>query len=954
MRMNPWPAVLLPVVLTVAACDKAEPNAATNQMATLTAPTVDVPYETFTLDNGLTVVVHEDHKTPIVAINVWYHVGSKNEPEGRSGFAHLFEHLMFQGTENFKGEFFEPFERVGATDQNGTTNEDRTNYFENVPSPALDMALWMESDRMGHFIGSVTQELLDEQRGVVKNEKRQGLNQPYGEAWQIIGSYTYPKGHPYSHSVIGSMEDINAASLDDVKQWFDTWYGPSNAVIALAGDVTMDEAKEKVELYFGDIPPGPPVERPAEWVAKMEGPTRLAIEDEVPQARLYKVWNVPPYLAADERRLELVSNLLTSGKTSRLYERLVYQDELTTDAVSFVASAEIGSQFFIYATARKGIDLADVEAAIDEELARLTTEGPTEDELQRAKMAYFSSGVYSSERIGGFGGKSDLLASSQIYGGSPDAWVTGDAIIRNATSADLKATMTEWLDDGVFSLEVLPPETYDGTSPYASTPKRSDTVENGMEGPQLVKEARDREFAANREGADRTKLPDTGTPPDLTLPPLQRATLGNGLQIVLAERHEAPVVRAQMVLTGGGGADPKGLSGLANLTMRMLDEGTETRDALAISRELQRLGASVSSSANLDHCFVSLSTLATTLEPSLELYSEIALRPSFADAELDRQRTAVLARIDQEKASPTSSAFRLLGPLMFGDDHAYGVPLTGSGTIEGVQAITRDDLVQYHQTWFRPDQATLVVVGDTTLATLMPKLEKTFGSWTAPSEAAPERNVGVVKPASEAKIYTIAKPNSEQTMLVGGLLLPPRKEIDVPLELVNGVLGGQFSARLNMNLREDKHWAYGAYSFIVSTANQRVLGLFAPVQTDKTAEGLFEMQKELVQIAGKRPPTADEVNVLKDNLTLALPGENETGAELLSSLVEIVVNDLPDDYWNSYVSEVRGTTLEEVSKAATDLVRADQTTWIAVGDLERIAKPVAKLGIAEIQAPPKP
>ncbi|MEM6931738.1 MAG: insulinase family protein, partial [Myxococcota bacterium] len=527
-----------------------------------------------TLDNGLTVLVHEDHKTPIVAVNVWYHVGSKNEPEGRSGFAHLFEHLMFQGSENYEGEFFEPFQKVGATDQNGTTSEDRTNYFQNVPSSAVDMALWMESDRMGHFIGSVTQELLDEQRGVVQNEKRQGLNQPYGQVWELIPEYTYPKGHPYAHSVIGSMDDLDAASLDDVKAWFEAWYGPSNAVLALAGDITVEEAREKVELYFGDIEPGPPVSRPAPWVAKMPAPTRIAIPDEVPQARVYKVWNVPPYFHEDERRLELVRNILVGGKNSRLYRRLVYQDELATSVGAFVASGEIASQFFLIATARKGRALANVEAAIDEELARLASEGPSADELQRAKMAYFSSGVYGAERIGGFGGKSDLLAQSQVLGGDPEAWVRGDAVIRSATGDELVKTMTAWLDDGAFSLEVHPAEVFDAEPRVTDTPKRNATSEEGREGPEFVTDARGGALAAAAEGADRSEVPATGTPPDLTLPEFQRTTLANGLRVVLAERHEAPIVRMQLVMKGGGAADPAGRSGLANLTMRMLDEGT--------------------------------------------------------------------------------------------------------------------------------------------------------------------------------------------------------------------------------------------------------------------------------------------------------------------------------------------------------------------------------------------
>jgi zinc protease len=292
--------------------------------------TIDMPFQRSVLPNGLTLIVHEDRKAPIVAVNVWYHVGSKNEKPGRTGFAHLFEHLMFNGTENYDKDFFGPLEQAGATDMNGTTNEDRTNYFQNVPTNALDLALWMESDRMGHLTGAISQPKLDEQRGVVQNEKRQGENEPYGKVWDFLTPKLYPANHPYSWSVIGSMEDLDAAKLDDVKDWFQNYYGAANAVVVVAGDIDAATARQKVEKYFGDIPAGPPVARQQAWVAKRTGSQRGIMQDRVPQARIYKVWNVPGWGTRDGDYLNLVSDILSTGKTSRLYKRLVYDEQVAT------------------------------------------------------------------------------------------------------------------------------------------------------------------------------------------------------------------------------------------------------------------------------------------------------------------------------------------------------------------------------------------------------------------------------------------------------------------------------------------------------------------------------------------------------------------------------------------------------------------------------------------------
>jgi len=579
---------------------------------------IDIPYQKFVLKNGLTVIVHEDHKAPIVAVNIWYHVGSKNERPGKTGFAHLFEHLMFGGSEHFKRRYIEAMEPIGATDLNGTTNEDRTNYFENVPTSALDYTLWLESDRMGYMIGAIDQKTLDLQRGVVQNEKRQGENQPYGVVEQLITQNTYPAGHAYSWTVIGSMEDLNAASLQDVHEWFKTYYGPSNAVIAIAGDTDAKTAREKVEKYFGDIPASPPIAKQQLWIAKMTGTHRQAVQDRVPQARVYKVWNVPQVGSEDADYLQLVASVLTQGKNSRLYKRLVYDDQIATDVVAFVNEHEIGSQFFLQATAKPGGDLTAVEKAADEELTRFLESGPTAHELERVKTEHMANFVRGIDRIGGFGGKSDRLASSQVYEGSPDAYKTTLKRIQASTPEDLRAAARRWLSDGVYILEVHP-------YPQYST------------------------VATN---VDRSKLPEPGAPPELRLPKVQHAALSNGLKVVLAERHELPLVSFWLAVDAGYAADQFGLPGTAKLAGALLNGGTKTRTALEISDEQAMLGARIGVFSNLDESVVTLSALKAKLDPSLALYADVILDPSFPQADFERQTPACLRAARESDGHP--------------------------------------------------------------------------------------------------------------------------------------------------------------------------------------------------------------------------------------------------------------------------------------------------------------
>jgi zinc protease len=875
---------------------------------------VDIPYQTFVLDNGLTVIVHEDHKAPIVAINTWYHVGSKNEKLGKTGFAHLFEHLMFGGSEHAPGRYIDAMEKIGATDLNGTTNNDRTNYFENVPTSAVDYTLWMESDRMGFLLGSLDQKTLDLQRGVVQNEKRQGENQPYAVSRQLITQNTYPAGHPYSWTVIGDMGDLNAASMDDVKEWFKTYYGPSNVTIVLAGDIDVKTAREKVEKYFGNIPAGPPVAHQEVWVAKMTGSHREIVQDRVPQARIYKVWNIPEYGSADGDYLDLVSDVLSVGKTSRFYKRLVYDDQIATNANAFVPLNEIAGQFYVQATAKPNGDLAQVEKELDEELARFLKEGPTAEELARVKAQYEANFIRGIERIGGFGGKSDRLAQSQVFRGSPDAYKISLKRVQEATAEDLKAAANRWLSDGVFNLEVQPFPNY--------------------------------KTAAT--GADRSKAPDTGTPPQLKLPKLERATLKNGLKVILAERHEVPLVSLWLDVDAGYAADQFASPGTASMTAALLNGGTKTRTALQISDEQALLGAQLNASSNLDLSIVQLSALKSKLDPSLDLFADIILNPVFPESDFKRQQNQQRAAIQREQVTPVQMGLRVFPGLLYGPGHAYGNPLTGSGTPASVDKMRREDLVKFHETWFKPNHATLVITGDTTLSEVTPKLERLFANWK-PGQT-PEKNVKNVQMPAKSVVYLLDKPGALQSIIIVGSIAPPTSNpSEIAIEAMNDGLGGTFFSRINSNLREDKHWSYGTRTLLWGARAQRPWITIAPVQTDKTKESLVELNKELRGVIGDHPLTQTELTAIQDSETLSLPGSRETQEEVGASINDLVQYGLPDDYYETMAGKIRALKTSDLASAAKTIVHPDNLIWVVVGDRAKIEAGVKELNLGELK-----
>ncbi|MDR3387129.1 MAG: pitrilysin family protein [Rudaea sp.] len=910
--------------------------------ATARIDAVDLAYQKFQLDNGLTVVVHEDHKAPVVNVAVWYHIGSADEPVGKTGFAHLFEHLMFSGSEHHQTGYFKPFEQVGATDQNGTTSNDRTNYFETVPTTALDMALWMESDRMGHLLGAIGQKELDTQRGVVQNEKRQDENQPYGRVGENIQANAFPANHPYHHDTIGSMKDLNAASLADVKQWFNDHYGAANTTLVLAGDITPAVAREKVQKYFGDIAAGPPVPRQQPWVYPRTTSSRGEMLDQVAQVRIYREWNVAQIGDADLQTLDLAAAVLGGGKASRLYERLVYKDKVADDVSVSIEPFALASMFELQVDVKHGVDPAQVEAAVADEWATFLKNGPTPDELERARIRAHAGFVRGVEKVSH---QARILAQGQIYRDDPAAYKADFASLDAATPASVLAAANQWIARGDYTLIV---------KPGSPDPARDEAEASGL-GPAagapkaLLPPAR--QYKMVKSDIDRsTGVPQVTAFPELDFPHLQHGKLSNGIEVVLAERHAIPVVQLKLLFDSGYAADQGRKLGTASFSAAMLDEGTQDLDSLQIERNKERIGAILGTGCDLDTCSAALSSLKSQLTPSLSLFADIVRRPAFRADDIARIRGQWLAAIAQEKTDPTSMALRVLPPLVYGAGHAYAIPFTGSGTESSIKSLDAADLQTFVRDFIRPDNARIVVAGDTTLDQIIPRLDAAFGDWKAAPSAVPKKNLAAVKPPEKPRVYLMDRAGSQQSVIIAGIAAPSTlAPNNLEISTMNQAFGGMFSSRLNMNLREDKHWAYGAFSFSGNAIGQRLFMMYAPVQTDKTAESAREIVREAREVIGPKPLTEAEIAKVKFSDVRALPGQYESAGSVLGALQSIVVYHRPDDYVQTYKHRVEAQTDTQVDAAAKQVILPDALTWVVIGDLKQIEKPLRALKLGTLQ-----
>jgi zinc protease len=872
-----------------------------------------IPHTTFTLDNGLRVIVHEDHSAPVVAVNLWYHVGSRNEERGKTGFAHMFEHFFFNGSENYPHGFREAMDDLGANNRNGTTSTDRTNFFENVPVSALERTLYLEADRMGFLAARITAESLERERGVVKNEKRQGENQPYAKAFARVSETIYPANHPYSWSPIGSMADLDAATLDDVKAWYATYYGPNNCVLSLAGDITPARARELVAKYFSGIPPGPPLRRAEQWVPRFERHVREEAEDRVPQPLVYRTWHAPGWADPDADYLALAASVLSGSKSARLGRRLIYDRDLVTQVGANADRNEIAGTFDVQAMVKPGTDPAAVEQEIDAVVRAFLAEGPTPAELLRAQSRLLAAFVRGSEALGGFGGRADVLAESLTYAGDAEAYLDRLERIATATPAQVKAAAARWLDAPHYTMVVRP---YPKLAPGETT-------------------------------LDRTALPALGEAPEVTFPEVQRTTLANGLSVVLLERHARPLVNVAVAVDAGYAADDPAKAGLAALALNLMDDGTATRDAFRIVDELDAVGARISTRSSLDLSFVRLQALPASLSPSLRILADVVQNPVFPADLVELEKRRQIAQIGQEKADPRAAALRLLPATLYGSAHAYGRPFSGSGEPETVAAITRDDLERWHRAWFKPNASTVIVTGDVTMAQLKPALEQAFARW-ARGET-PAKAIGAVARSAGRKVFLMDQPGAPQSVIVAAHVTERGGQPqDLAMETVMRNFGGMSTSRLNRNLRLDKHWSYGVIGAMPAARGPRPFFVVAPVQTDKTRESIVELVKELKGIAGERPIAGEEFQSIMRNQTLGLPGRFDTLDALERAAADIVGFGYPDDYYANYATNVRALTEQALAQAAAAFIRPSEVVWVIVGDLKKVEAGIRSLDLGEV------
>ena len=896
---------------------------------------VQIPYEEFQLENGLTVIVHEDRKAPIVGVAVWYNVGSKDEPVGQTGFAHLFEHLMFNGSENAPADYFQYLQEMGATDYNGTTNFDRTNYFQTVPRPALERALWLESDRMGYLLGAVTQEKLDNQRGVVQNEKRQGDNQPGGLVFYEILETMFPEGHPYAHSVIGSMADLDAASMDTVQTWFRDRYGPNNATLVLAGDINADEARPLVEKWFGPIARGPVNTQAAADVPTLEAPVRTVMRDQVAATSVDLYWPAPGIMSEDLVALNVGTAVLGGLLSSRLDEVLVRDEQLAVSVNAGNYDFQRVGIINVGATLADGVEAEVLEARLNELIAEFIAEGPSEDEVRRAATSNLAGTIRGLEQVGGFGGKAVALARGEVLAGNPGFAVDQLALLASITPEDVKSAMERWMTGPAFTLVLEPGERDAEYEEAASVAGEEEEAAAGAD-----------ETASNEISVSVERpAPAIDTVAQLDFPEFQRTTLANGMQLTYAQRDAVPATYVTMSFDAGTAADPVDMRGLETLTLGLFDEGTANLTSQQIAEARERLGVNISLGGGDDRSTFTLSALSANLAPSLDLFRQVIREPAFNEEDLARVKAQTITGIRQQMRSPSGIAQRAIGAELFGTDAPYG----GTETIESVSAITRDDLVAFKDAWIRPDNGQVFVISSLSMDEVVAQLNGAFGDWTAPDTAMGEKDFSNL--ASETsdggRIVLINRPNSPQSFILGAQITPldASDPAYVDFTNANNSLGGNFLARLNMNLRETKGWSYGVRGGTQARQNTVVYAISGGVQADRTGDSVSEMIREVTEFLTTSGVTQEELARNVASEIGELPGRFETSGSVLGAMQAISLYNRPDNYYEGLVDRYSAQTAESLDAAARAALDAGDFVWVVVGDAEAVMPQLEGLGM---------
>ncbi|MGE3819664.1 MAG: M16 family metallopeptidase [Isosphaeraceae bacterium] len=866
-----------------------------------------------TLENGLDVIVRREPRLPIVAVNLWYHVGSKNEERRQRGFAHLFEHLMFEGSQHFPGDFFKPLQRVGAA-VNGSTSSDRTNYFVDTPTSHVELALAMESDRMGYLIPALDERKLRIQKDVVKNEYRQNYaNRPYGMVWQRLAEALYPAGHPYSWMTIGVMEDVEEATREDVEAFFRRFYVPANASLCLVGDIEEDRAFELADRYFGAIPGGARAGRPRVPAAGLDRSEDLRVYDRVELDRVYLNWPTVPIFHPHDAGLALLADVLGRGKTSRLYQKLVVERELSQDVSAFQSARELGGAFGLQTTLRPGRTPEAATELIETEIAAIAREGVTPEELDKVKNGRLSGFFFALESIGGFGGVADRLNAYNVYCGDPSRITTDFLRYENVTGEDVQESAARYLD---------------------GRPRVGLTVVGRKPSGQ-----------ATRPTLDRSQAPARGPSPRFAPPTPVTLTLPGGLPLWVIPRRGLPVVSATLVLDGGAGNQNREQSGLAQLTAAMMDEGTRTRTSRRIAEEVEGMGASLSTSGGWDGSYVSVHCLAPRLESVLDLAMDVLLNPTFPDSEWSRIRGQALAGLQAERDVAEVRASRGLLAALYPPGHPYRQPLSGDEA--DVSRLTRDDLIQFHQTHHGPRGAAWVIAGDVDPDALALTLESRLDGWAGPNATRPS----LPRPHrhDRPRILLIDRPGSVQAAVRAGHVGIRRLDPDFnDAHVLNHVLGGQFNSRLNARLREEKGLTYGIHSHFDFRREAGPFHVSAALQADRLAEALDELRREIQAIREDRPPTQAELDDARRALVEGQARHFETPSALVSRFATLFLHGLPSDHHSRLEERLAAVTVQSLREAADRLINPDAMVTVVVADAAVVLEPLRKLEWAEV------
>jgi zinc protease len=879
----------------------------------LTEPT-QLTYPSFhkvTLENGLDVILRRQPNLPLVAVNLWYHVGSKNEERTQRGYAHLFEHLMFEGSEHYPGDFFKHLQRLGAS-INGSTSSDRTNYFVDIPTAHTELVLAMESDRMAYLVPALDEAKLKIQKGVVTNEFRQNYaNRPYGMVWILLAEALYPPQHPYNWLTIGAMEDLESASLRDVSSFFRRFYVPANASLALVGDIDFDQSLALVDRYFGSIPGGTKALRPWFPTAALEESQELLLQDRVELDRLYAVWHSVAHFHDDDAPLGLLADVLARGKASRLYQKLVIDLQLAQDVNAFQSGRELGGTFGVMVTLRPSRPISQVREIVDAEIRQISREGVTDVELERVVNMKTASFLFALEHIGGFGGVADRLNAYNVFRGDPGLITADLERFRTVSAADIASAATRYLN----------------------------------EKPRVTLSVQGRKPRTTQPPLDRKKPPSSAAPVVFRAPRPEILKIGSGIPVWVLPQRELPTLAMTVAMTGGGSLPPSSRAGLAQLAVSMMDEGTASRSSAEIALAAEAMGTSLSTGCTWDGTFVSFRCLKSFLEPSLDLAVDILRRPSFPEPEWQRLHGQTLAALQSERDSAEARAYRGLLAAIYDEPHPYRYPLDGIETL--VAGLSRSEAVDFHRRFIGPARAGVVIAGDVDPDAMARLLEKRLSDW----EGSPLDLPAIPSPAHGAapRILLLNRPGAAQAVVRVGHAGIARADADFePLQLVNQILGGQFTSRLNEKLREERGVTYGVRSQFDFRRGRGPFSITASLQSDKLAEALDDIYRELLALIGDRPPAQSELDDARRSLIEGQTRQFETPAVLVNRYASLFIHDLPVDHYVSFPERLAQIDLDAARAVAHRQIRPNSLVAVVVADSDQVAESLKRLDWAEM------